>query len=197
MKPCNPCSPPVGLDDAINALARLTRRHFLCVSVSAVAVTAAGASTAATPPKLGFMTEAEAAVFAKLYDVVIPVAGTKLVDLGHATVLQTIDAALLGTMETHILAGLKGGIQYFDQGPVETMQKRFVQLSNEDAARFCDAWANSALPPQRGLTMGLKKLVQLGYWANPPTWAPLEYEGPLSRKRGLVSLGNAPLPARR
>jgi hypothetical protein len=185
-----------GLDDAIHAIARLTRRDFVRFSAAALATTGAVGARGAVPAGLRFMTEPEAAVFAKLADVVLPVAGSKLVDLGHETILKTIDAALLGTMEPHVLAGLKGGIQYFDQGPVEMHKKRFVQLSDEEATRFCDAWGNGALPPQRGLAMGLKKLVQLGYWANPPTWAPLEYEGPLSRKRGLVSLGNAPLPTR-
>jgi hypothetical protein len=190
------CELAGGLDDAIDAIARLSRRDFVRFSAASLVVTGAAGTHAAMPAGLKFMSESEAAVFAKLADVVLPVAGSKLVDLGHETILKTIDAALLGTMAPHVLAGLKGGIQYFDQGPVETYQKRFVQLSDEEATRFCDAWGNGALPPQRGLAMGLKKLVQLGYWANPPTWAPLEYEGPLSRKRGLASLGNAPLPTR-
>lgn len=185
------------IDDAVRAIACLTRRDFARFSIAAVPIGGLGVASASTPAGLHFMTTSEAAVFAKLADVVLPVAGSKLVNLGHDTILKTIDAALLGTMEPYILEGLKGGIQYFDQGPVETYKKRFVQLSDDEATRFCDAWADSSVAPQRALEMGLKKLVQLGYWANPPTWAPLEYDGPLSHRRGLVALGNAPLPTRR
>ena len=77
-----------------------------------------------------------------------------------------------------------------------TYKKRFTALSDTEAAQFCDAWGNGDQPPQRGLAMGLKKLVQLSYWANPATWAPLGYDGPMTQRLGIKRLGNAPLPTR-
>jgi hypothetical protein len=100
-------------------------------------------------------------------------------------------------MEPHILEGLKGGIAYFNNGPKTNYGKTFVELSDKQAAAFCDAWADSDEVPHRALAMGLKKLVSLAYWANPPTWEPLGYGGPVTEKWNLVSLGNAPLPKSR
>ncbi|WP_277987746.1 hypothetical protein [Marinobacterium iners] len=42
--------------------------------------------------------------------------------------------------------------------------------------------------------MGLKKLTTLSYWAIPDTWQPLGYDGPVSDKWNLPSLGNTPEP---
>ncbi len=42
----------------------------------------------------------------------------------------------------------------------------------------------------------LKGRVQLSYWANPASWEPLGYDGPMTKRLGLKSLGNAPLPTR-
>ena len=42
--------------------------------------------------------------------------------------------------------------------------------------------------------MGIKKLTVLAYWAIPNTWGPLGYDGPVSEKWGVSSLGNTPEP---
>jgi hypothetical protein len=185
------------LGTVLAAIGRLQRRDFLRFS-SAAAVTAlaSGASLAALPPGVKFMNEAEAALFTRLAQVVLPVAGSPLAPWTPEGLLQTLDGALLATMAPHILAGLKGGIQYFNDGPMALHKKRFTELDDAQATQFCDAWGNSELPPQRGLTMGLKKLAQLSYWANPASWAPLGYDGPMTQRLGLKSLGNAPLPTR-
>lgn len=178
------------------AIGRLQRRDFLRFAGAASTLGWAGGCRAALPPGVKFINEAEAAVFARLAQVVLPVAGSPLAPFTPEGLLQTLDAALLGTMEPHILAGLKGGVAYFDEGPMATYKKRFTALTDVEAAQFCDAWGNSDQPPQRGLAMGLKKLVQLSYWANPVTWAPLGYDGPMTQRLGLKRLGNAPLPTR-
>jgi hypothetical protein len=190
--------------DVLEALAgidRLSRRDFIKFGLAAGALASVGAAAlrpldawAALPPGIKFMSEAEHKVFARLLEVMLPVGGSALVPLKDIPVLQTLDAALLGTMEPHILQGLKKGIAYFNDGPQSGFGKRFVDLDDAQAARFCDAWAGSAEVPQRALAMGLKKLVGLAYWANPPTWAPLGYDGPVSKSWGLKSLGNAPMP---
>jgi hypothetical protein len=87
-------------------------------------------------------------------------------------------------------------LQYFNEGPVVQHGKRFTALDDATATAFMDAWGDSKEVPHRALASGLKKLVQLSYWANPASWAPLEYDGPISQRNGLKSLGNAPLPTR-
>lgn len=189
--------------DALARIDRLSRRDFLKFGVAAATTAALGATAltprgawAALPPGIKFMSESEHKVFARLLEIVLPVEGSALVPLKDIPVLPTLDAALLGTMEPHILQGLKKGIAYFNDGPLAGFGKRFVDLGNADAERFCDAWANSAEVPQRALAMGLKKLVGLAYWANPPTWEPLGYDGPVTKRWGLKSLGNTPMPKR-
>lgn len=189
------------VDDAfrpvIKALMGLSRRNFLRFSgAGAVTALAGGASLAALPSGVKFMNEAEAAIFTRLAQVVLPVADSPLLPWTPDALLQTLDGALLATMEPHILMGLKGGMQYFNDGSMALYKKRFTELNDTEATQFCDAWSNSDLPPQRGLTMGLKKLVQLSYWANPATWEPIGYDGPMTKRLGLKSLGNAPMPTR-
>lgn len=190
------CGQPADLTAVTTALSRLKRRDVLRFAGAASAIGLAGGTRAALPAGVKFINEAEAAVFVRLAQVTLPVAGSPLVPWGPEGLLQTLDAALLGTMEPHILAGLKGGVAYFDEGPVALYKKRFTALGDDEATQFCDAWGNSDQPPQRGLTMGLKKLVQLSYWANPATWAPLGYDGPMTQRLGIKRLGNAPLPTR-
>jgi hypothetical protein len=195
------CTPSAHAEEAfrpaINALLGLSRRNFLRFSgVGAVTVLASGVGFAALPAGVKFMGEPEAAIFTRLAQVTLPVAGSPLLPWTPEALLQTLDGALLATMEPHILVGLKGGIQYFNDGAVILFNKRFTELDDAQATQFCDAWGNSDQPPQRGLTMGLKKLVQLSYWANPASWGPIGYDGPMTKRLGLKSLGNAPQPAR-
>jgi hypothetical protein len=178
---------------AMKAIDGLSRRHFL---QAAAALSAAGGVPGlhAAPAPMKFVGDTEARVFQRLLDVMLPVAGSPLLPPAQVPVLQTLDAALLGTMAPHVLAGLKGGIGYWNEGPKAQYGKAFVDLDDTQATQFCDAWANGAEVPQRALSMGLKKLVGLAYFANPPTWAPLGYSGPFTRPRNIPSLGNAPLP---
>ncbi len=180
----------------VAAIAGLQRRDFLRFAGAAATTGLAGSLHAALPAGVKFIDEAQAAVFTRLAQVTLPVAGSPLAPWTPEGLLQTLDAALLGTMEPHILAGLKGGVKYFDDGPLATYKKRFTLLSDLEATQFCDAWGDAGEPPQRGLAMGLKKLVQLSYWANPATWAPLGYDGPMTQRLGIKRLGNAPLPTR-
>jgi len=178
----------------------LGRRDFLRISAAAASLFACGsllqpmAALAALPSGINHMTESEYAVFRRLMEVMLPTEGTALLPTDKVPVLQTLDGALLATMEPHILKGLKGGVAYFNDGPMAAFGKRFVDLRDSDAIRFCDTWANSSEVPQRALATGLKKLVGLAYWAIPPTWAPLGYDGPVSKRWGLKSYGNAPIP---
>lgn len=192
----NPLSTPVAPPEAVAAaLQRLSRRDFLRAAMATAATAAASPARAQDAP-LKTLTPAQAGVFVRLAQVVLPVDGSPLVPWTPSALLRTLDSALLGTLPPHILAGLQGGLAFFDEGPVAHTGRRFTALDDAGATRFVDEWGNAADAPRRGLAMGLKKLVQLAYWADPATWAPLEYEGPMTQRLGLPRLGNAPMPAR-
>lgn len=176
---------------ALAAIRGMNRRHFL-----AIAVALGAGALHASVPAMKFVGPVEARVFEKLFEVMLPVAGSPLLPPSQVPVLQTLDAALLGTMEPHVLAGLKGGIAYWNDGPRAQFGAPFVALGAPEATRFCDLWADGKEPAQRALSMGLKKLVSLAYFANPPTWAPLGYGGPFTRANKIPSIGNAPMPRR-
>lgn len=178
---------------AMAAVQRLSRRHFL-VAAAAVAASHGTRVQAAASAEMKFVGPLEAAVFQRLLDVTLPLDGTPLLPLSQVPVLATLDAALLGTMAPQVLAGLKGGIGYWNDGPRAAFGRPFTELDDAAATRFCDQWAQGTEVPQRALSMGLKKLVALAYFANPPTWAPLGYDGPYTAPRHIPSLGNAPLP---
>lgn len=186
--------------EALAWISRMNRRDFIRCGVAIASAATLGnlgmsaPARAALPEGVRVMSASEHAVFARLLAVMLPTEGSTLLPAAEVPVMQTLDAALLATMAPHILQGLKGGIRYFDEGPMARYGKRFTELSDTDAARFCDEWADAPEAPHRALAMGLKKLVGLAYWANPPTWAPLGYDGPVSHKWGLKSLGNAPMP---
>ena len=186
------------LDIALAAVQGLNRREVLrrvaALVAAGAAGTAAGPLHAAGTPAMKHMGPEEAAVFLRVAQVVLPTEGTPLASWTPEGLLGTLDAALLAGMAPHVLAGLREGVRYFDQGPQSRFGRRFTALDDADAARFLDDWGDAAEPPHRALSMGLKKLVQLSYWANPATWEPIGYPGPMTRARGLPSLGNTPMP---
>lgn len=183
---------------AVVAAQRLGRRDFLKLAAVGAGLAASGffpaLAQAALPKGIRFMGDAEYRVFQRLMQVTLPVKGTKFASLDAIPVMQTLDAALLGGMAPHELEGLKAGVKAFEEAPRKTYGKPFSKLSDRQAAAICDAWGNSAVAMERGLVTALKKLITLAYWANPPTWAALGYDGPVSQRWGLQSIGNAPLP---
>lgn len=199
-----PGSLPAPSPEALAALGttlRLGRRQFLKLSTLAASL-AAGAGTllhatpagAALPPGITHLTEGEYQVFAHLAQIMLPGPDSGLLPFGDVPVMQTLDAALIAPLDPTTRAGLAEGIAYFEQGPQSRFGKPFSALDTGAARQFCDAWGQSGMIAERALAVGLKKLVGLAYWANPPTWKPLGYDGPVSRKWGLRPLGNAPLP---
>lgn len=188
--------PQASLDKALALIGRLHRRDFLAFAGAALGAAGLGGPGIARASTLKSIDADEARIFRRIAEVVLPVQGSALAPWTPEVLLQTLDGALLGTMEPHILAGLRGGIGYFNQGPVAGYGKRFVELDDAAAARFLDEWGDAKEALHRALAMGLKKLVQLSYWANPASWGPLGYDGPVTRKNGLKSLGNAPLPTK-
>ncbi|UTW01757.1 twin-arginine translocation signal domain-containing protein [Amphritea atlantica] len=175
----------------------ISRRHFIkktamiAAAITALPVVNAVAGVLTDESR---MDDLERAVFAKMLKIALPTEGSTLIDPATLPVLPTIEGALLAGMEPHIRQGLRGGINYFNEGAIKAFGDRFVNLSDVDAVRFVDQWSASAAPPERALSMGLKKLTVLAYWAIPNTWGPLGYDGPVSDKWNLPSLGNTPEP---
>lgn len=184
------------LERALNLIGGLQRRDFLKFASAAVALSGAGGAGLVQAATLNSINPTEASVFHRVAQVTLPVEGSILTPWKADVLLQTLDAALLGTMAPHMLVGLKGGVAYFNEGPKAAFGKTFVELDAAQATRFLDDWGNAPEIPHRALAAGLKKLVQLSYWANPETWPPLGYDGPITKRNGLVSLGNAPLPTK-
>ncbi|WP_290701007.1 gluconate 2-dehydrogenase subunit 3 family protein [Amphritea sp.] len=175
----------------------ISRRRFIknvamvAASISALPVVNAIAGVLTDESR---MDDLEQAVFAKMLKIALPTESSSLVDSASLPVLSTIEGALLAGMAPNIRQGLRGGISYFNEGSVKSFGDRFVNLSDADATRFVDQWSASAEPPERALSMGIKKLTVLAYWAIPSTWGPLGYDGPVSDKWNLSSLGNTPEP---
>ena len=175
----------------------LSCRRFL-QAASSIAV--AAASLSATSSVAGILTAdnkmsaLERQLLQKMLNISLPTKGSILVDPATLPVLDVLESALLAGMAADIRAGLRGGIGYFNDSAKAEYGKPFVALNDTDATRFVDAWSDGNTEPQRALAMGLKKLTVLAYWAIPNSWAPLGYNGPISDRAGLKSLGNAPEP---
>jgi hypothetical protein len=175
----------------------ISRRSFLKTAstvAAAVSILPTLNAFASEPADEALMTELERSVFEKMLKISLPTAGTSLIDPATVPVLQTLEGALLVGMAPHMRHGLRGGIGYFNNGSIEDFGAAFINLSDEDAALFCDQWGGSEELPKRALSMGLKKLTVLAYWAIPDTWQPLGYDGPVSDRWNLTSLGNTPEP---
>lgn len=179
----------------------LSRRDFLRVSAVAVGLSATGLASVApitafaqVPEGIVHMSPDEYAVWHRLMLALLPTNGSILVDPETLPVLQTVDGAFLATLPPPVLQGLKGGVAYFNEAAKEPFGKPFVELSLDEASTYCDALANSEEIPARGLFTALKFLIVTAYWAIPPTWEPVGFQGPVSEVWGLESQGNAPLP---
>ncbi|MFM2347186.1 MAG: hypothetical protein RL654_1939 [Pseudomonadota bacterium] len=190
---------PAGAADlaaAVEAMTRLSRRDVMraLAALGSAPLLAPASARAALPAGLVHLDAAQAAVMLRLAQVTLPVEGSRLAPWQPEVLLQTLDAALLGPMDARVRAGLRGGIEAFEAAPRATLGRPFTALDDAQACAFCDAWGASTEPMQRGLVTGLKKLVQLSYWAHPSSWPAVGYDGPISERLGLKSLGNAPMP---
>ncbi len=188
-------------DDVAVHINTLDRRAFLRVSSVAAALTATGltslaptAAMAQVPEGIAHMTVDEYAVWHRLMLILLKTEGSTLVDPETLPVLQTVDGAFLATLPPAVLTGLKGGVAYFNEAAKEPFGAPFTELNDEQAVQYCDALASSEEVPARALFTALKFLTVTAYWAIPPTWGPVGFQGPVTEAWGLEYQGNAPLP---
>lgn len=189
------------VDQITDHIAKLDRRDFLRLSTVAAGLAATGlisfaptSAVAQVPEGIAHMSADEYAVWHRLMLILLKTEGSALVDPETLPVLQTVDGAFLATLPPPVLAGLKGGVAFFNDAPKEAFGKPFTELSDSEASQYCDALASSDVIPERALFTALKFLTVTAYWAIPPTWGPVGFQGPVTEAWGLEYKGNAPLP---
>lgn len=181
-------------------LAPLNRRAFLkaglglAVSTSTV-LTLGCSSEAPIDPALKILTPAQQALFQRLVTVLLPAEGNSLTPAASVPVLANIDHLLAG-LDDKVRGDLGAGITLFEYGSLVLGGhfSRFTRLNDAEAVAYIDAWQNGS-SIQRGVAATLKRLVYASYWRDESTWAPVQFDGPVTERWGLPSLGNAPLPA--
>lgn len=117
-----------------------------------------------------------------------------LISAGQIEIEKNVDA-LLTLMDADILKDLDMAAALFDYGAsvLGWHFARFSSLNDEEAIAYIERWQNG-VPLQRGVVTVFKKLLYASYWRDPATWVPLGFDGPVSERWGLPSLGNAPFP---
>lgn len=192
-------------EEAAAPLAALSRRKFLRATLwgaaGAAAVLAGGfvwlrrspLDKLPAPAHLQHLSASEYHLFQRAIVVLLPTEGTTLTPADQVPIIDNIDH-LLGLLEPSIRKDLGVGLSLLDNAAVLSYGRRFVDLELADAIRFCDDWSEGNTI-QRTLSSVLKKFVYMSYWREPATWAPIQFDGPVSDRWGIPSLGNTALPA--
>lgn len=187
-------------NDIQAGLAPLNRRAFLkaglgmAMATSAV-LTLGCSSEVPVDPKLKALSTGQQALFQRLIEILLPTKGTALAPAESVPVLANIDKLFAG-LDEKVRGDLVGATTLFEYGSLLLGGhfSRFTRLNDADAVTYIDAWqdGNSI---QRGVVSTLKKLVYASYWRDENTWAPVQFDGPVTERWGIPSLGNTPLPA--
>lgn len=193
-------------DAAVAPLAALSRRKLLKMALwgsAGVAVVAGGSfallrrsplDAEPAPAHLKHLSASEYHLFRRAIEVLLPVEGTPLTPVEQVPVIDNIDH-LMGLLDPAIRQELGAGLALFDNAAVFAglHGRRFVDLDDEAATRYFDRWSEGNTI-QRTLSSVVKKFVYVSYWRDPATWGPIRFDGAVSDRWGIPSLGNAPLP---
>jgi hypothetical protein len=193
-------------DAAVAPLASLSRRKVLKAVLwgSAGAAVLAGGGVAllrrspvdrlAAPDHLKHLSASEYHLFRRAIEVLLPTDGTPLTPVEQVPVIDNIDH-LMGLVEPAIREELGVGLTLFDNAAVIVglHGRRFVDLDDAAAIRYFDTWSEGNTL-QRTLSSVVKKFVYVSYWRDPATWPPIRFDGAVSDRWGIPSLGNTPLP---
>lgn len=180
----------------------LNRRSFLVRGSLMVAIAGSGVLTAcsgthqdASALSAGKVLDSDQmAFFHRAVTVMLPTQGTSLTPVEKVPVLQNIDH-LLSLMHPDIRSNLTMALNLFEYGGwvMGWHFSRFTRMNTEDSTQYIESWQNGH-PMQQGIVSVLKRLVYSSYWRDESTWVPLQFDGPVSDRWGLPSLGEAPLP---
>lgn len=181
-------------------LASFNRRAFLkgglmCAIGGSGLLTGCSSTTSTAAKGFRVLTPDSVAIFSKLIEVALPTQGTRLAPVASIPVLENIDKTL-SILDAQIQADLSLAVYLFDYSPT-LMGLHFTRFQNLDTAKaldYLEGWQNAG-SVQRGIATALKKIVYASYWRDERTWPALEFDGAVSEKWGLKSLGNAPMPA--
>lgn len=191
--------------DVSAALAPLGRRRFLKValwsSAGVLALAAGGFSllrrsphdSDAVPADLKHLTPSQYRLFQRLAEVLLPASGAQ-VAASEIPVARNVDA-ILGALEPAIREQVGLGLGLLDNAAVLRHGRRLIDLEPALACRYVDDWVNSSTMAQRAIGLIASKLTHTGYWMDARTWPAVEFDGPVSKKWGIPSRGNQPLPA--
>jgi len=193
-------------DHPVAALAPVSRRRFLrWTLLGAASFTAVGAGVVAVlrrspvddmpvPDTLRHLSASEYHLFARALPVLLPVQGTALPAVSEIPVLETIDS-MIGMLAPGVRKELAAGLTLFDHGALVSgwHGKRFVDLDDEAVHDYFERWSRGNTI-QKALATVVKKFVYVAYWRDPRTWPAIEFDGPVSDRWGIPSLGNTPLP---
>lgn len=191
--------------EVVAALAPLSRRRFLktglLVTAGATAALAGGFALLRRSPRdavvapagLKHLKPAHYQLFARLAEVLLPTTGTALLPAGKVPVVANVDA-ILGALEPSVRQQLAMGLSLFDNAAVLGHWKRFVDLPDDEARAYVSDWVNSDVMPKRAIGFVVSKLTHTGYWMDERTWPAIEFDGAVTKKWGIPSRGNQPLP---
>lgn len=186
-------------DEIASSLAPLNRRSFLKaglgMAISSTSLLTLGCSSEAPVDiALKSLSPAQQQLFQRLIEVLLPVGKTGLTSAESVPVLANIDKLFAG-LDSKVRGDLEGATVLFEYGSVLLGGhfSRFTRLNDADAVSYIDDWQNGN-SIQRGVITTLKKLVYASYWRDDKTWAPVGFDGPVTVRWGIPSLGNSPLP---
>ncbi|OUS27123.1 hypothetical protein A9Q99_17935 [Gammaproteobacteria bacterium 45_16_T64] len=146
------------------------------------------------PDGIHYLSAKHIPLFDKLISVLLPVEGSILTPPDAVPVIANIDA-MLGVMNASTREDVLVLFDLFEYSSIFSAElTRFSQLDNDDAWEHIEACQSSGLFIQRAVVTAMKKFIYIGYWRDEQTWKPIEFDGPVSKKWNLPSLGNAPLP---
>lgn len=143
------------------------------------------------PPSIRNLSEVEYRVLDKLRIVMLPTQKFSLPSSTQVPTMENVDAWTSKLNErTRLL--LTVGAQTLEYGSLYRFS-RFSQMSDARATKHVHNWQTGNVV-QRGVMTSLKMLLTLSYWQDLRTWPALQYDGPVSDRWGIRTLGNAPLP---
>ncbi|MDX1803317.1 MAG: hypothetical protein R3292_04495 [Alcanivorax sp.] len=144
------------------------------------------------PSSITGLSASEYHLFVRCRQVLLPTEGTALYPADQLPVVANIEHTL-SLMAAPIRKQLGIGLSLFDNAAVFSHGRRFVDLSDRAACDYFDQWGRGHVI-QRTLATAIKQLVYSAYWRESATWPAVEFDGPVTDKWGLASLGNAPMP---
>jgi len=147
------------------------------------------------PASITTMTQEQYHLFYALLKVLFPVDGSDLPEPEELGVIEDIDR-MIALLPKHIQSDLSLATTLFNKGAVIVgfNLKPFTDLNQAEAEAYFSSW-HRGTAIQRGIATALKKLAYVSYWRNSRTWEAIDYDGPVTKRYSIPSLGISPAPS--